>query len=395
MFSFKMRYFPAFYVVVKWPPQRFFIIPCVLGHPDYFMFLLQMTLAPSYTSYTSSNGSVVRASSSDIANMDLRPGVNLSPRSSLLENPDLLRQLAGASSKGSMGDDIRLAMLNNSSKVAITSNETFVQLEQMEAQLKSPPALPRRSTSYDILRKPSSSSAEVLATSQHQKKSTATTSHKLSPPTPFADDSFVADTLPHLMAKQPPAHSEARFSFVMSKTLPRRLHTPQQQLTRNSRKSLTEAIPPPPQYKGVHFDPHIEERRRSADDEDLIPVEGLPTRPAMPKQTIQGETVAIQVRKANPVPLLTSVKANGPPTSSSTFESVNKGCSSSKKPVPPPKTSTLSNNSVAAKAVMGVRDKALAASAAGCEIVFVSPDEGFNEDSVATVVNGDLAGHKN
>ena len=29
---------------------------------------------------------------------------------------------------------------------------------------------------------------------------------------------------------------------------------------------------------------------------------------------------------------------------------------------------------------MGVRDKALAASAAGCEIVFVSPDEGFNEE---------------
>jgi hypothetical protein len=391
IFSFKIL--PSFLCCRKVPCR---IIPCVMGHPVYFVFLLQMTLAPSYTSYTSSNGSVVRASSSDIANMDLRPGVNLSPRSSLLENPDLLRQLAGASSKGSMGDDIRLAMLNNSSKVAITSNETFVQLEQMEAQLKSPPALPRRSTSYDILRKPSSSSsAEVLATSQHQKKSTATTSHKLSPPTPFADDSFVADTLPHLMAKQPPAHSEARFSFVMSKTLPRRLHTPQQQLTRNSRKSLTEAIPPPPQYKGVHFDPHIEERRRSADDEDLIPVEGLPTRPAMPKQTIQGETVAIQVRKANPVPLLTSVKANGPPTSSSTFESVNKGCSSSKKPVPPPKTSTLSNNSVAAKAVMGVRDKALAASAAGCEIVFVSPDEGFNEDSVATVVNGDLAGHKN
>jgi hypothetical protein len=33
IFSFKMRYFPALYVVVKWPPQRVFIIPCVMGHP--------------------------------------------------------------------------------------------------------------------------------------------------------------------------------------------------------------------------------------------------------------------------------------------------------------------------------------------------------------------------
>jgi hypothetical protein len=28
-----MRYFPVFYVAVKWPPQRVFIIPCVMGHP--------------------------------------------------------------------------------------------------------------------------------------------------------------------------------------------------------------------------------------------------------------------------------------------------------------------------------------------------------------------------
>ena len=83
------------------------------------------------------------------------------------------------------------------------------------------------------------------------------------------------------------------------------------------RKSLTDTtIPPPPQYKGVHFAPQVEHRRNSedADEEaDLIPVEGLPTRPAaMPKQHVpplsaMGETIAIQVRKTNPVPLLTSV----------------------------------------------------------------------------------------
>ena len=86
------------------------------------------------------------------------------------------------------------------------------------------------------------------------------------------------------------------------------------------RKSLTETtIPPPPQYKGVHFAPQVEHRRHSgnsedADEADLIPVEGLPTRPAMPKQHVpplsaMGETIAIQVRKTNPVPLLTSMNS--------------------------------------------------------------------------------------
>jgi hypothetical protein len=35
--SLKMRCFPAFYVVVKWPPQRVFIIPCVMGHGLYML----------------------------------------------------------------------------------------------------------------------------------------------------------------------------------------------------------------------------------------------------------------------------------------------------------------------------------------------------------------------
>ena len=64
------------------------------------------------------------------------------------------------------------------------------------------------------------------------------------------------------------------------------------------RKSLTTevAIPPPPQYKGVHFAPQVVERRRSSSEATEaagaasaacggaahagIPVEGLPTRPA-------------------------------------------------------------------------------------------------------------------
>ena len=120
-------------------------------------------------------------------------------------------------------------------------------------------------------------------------------------------------------------------------------------------------IPPPPQYKGVHFAPQIEERGRRSSADDVIPVEGLPTRPAaLPK----GETVAIQVRN-NPVPLVASVKVSGP---TSSFET------------PPPQHPKKATG--ASAGVMGVRDKALAASAAGCEIVFVSPDEGFNEEEL-------------
>ena len=75
---------------------------------------------------------------------------------------------------------------------------------------ESPPAIPKRSTSYDVFRytKPQEPSASA-ATSE-------VILPKLSPPTPFADESFVADTLPHLMSK-----NEA----LISKTLPRRMPT--------------------------------------------------------------------------------------------------------------------------------------------------------------------------
>ena len=124
--------------------------------------------------------------------------------------------------------------------------------------------------------------------------------------------------------------------MVESKTLPRR-----------STAAVSEVLPPPPQYKGVHFAPQLEACKRRKSHEE-IPSEGLPLGPAIPK----AETVAIQVRN-NPVPLLSSVKANPSGLSTSTFEVPNKN----------------------SKQVLGVRDKALKASAAGCEIVFVSPDE--------------------
>ena len=122
--------------------------------------------------------------------------------------------------------------------------------------------------------------------------------------------------------------------MVESKTLPRR-----------STAAVSEVLPPPPQYKGVHFAPQLEAGCKRRKSHEEIPSEGLPLGPAIPK----AETVAIQVRN-NPVPLLSSVKANPSGLSTSTFEVPNKN----------------------SKQVLGVRDKALKASAAGCEIVFVS-----------------------
>ena len=110
-------------------------------------------------------------------------------------------------------------------------------------------------------------------------------------------------------------------------------------------KSEVTAIPPPPQYKGVHFAPQVTERRRSTGKDEEIPTEGLPTRPAVPK-TASVETVAIQVRN-NPVPLL-SVSNKNSASAVTSFEQ--------------PLTSSA-------------KVKALAASAAGCEIVFVNNEQ--------------------
>lgn len=98
-----------------------------------------------------------------------------------------------------------------------------------------------------------------------------------------------------------------------------------------------------------------------------IPIEGLPTRPAIPKGV---ETVAIQVRN-NPVPLLSNVSSQQHKLSSTFVEPappVKK-----QPPQPPPKTSTLTSSKV----------KAMAASAAGCEIVFVNEDDDHDQQAAS------------
>ena len=78
------------------------------------------------------------------------------------DNPDLLSQLRP------LDDEIRLALLNKASQISTIRTK----LEE-----DTPPQIPRRSTSYDIFSKPAMP--------------------KLSPPTPFADDS--EDSFPHII----------------------------------------------------------------------------------------------------------------------------------------------------------------------------------------------------
>ncbi len=113
----------------------------------------------------------------------------------------------------------------------------------------------------------------------------------LSPPTPFAD-SFLRDESTvkaaraaanrtqearvkhsNTIKRQPPPSRHPDHSRG-SKTLPRKSTS-----SRKPDDAIKSILPPPPQYKGVHFAPGVAED--GADDKSLpIPTEGLPTRPA-------------------------------------------------------------------------------------------------------------------
>ena len=187
-----------------------------------------MTPAASYAG--SNNGSV--PSSSEILSLD----TNLSLDRGIghhESNPDVLKQ---ALLKQPLDDEVRLAMLKNASaskmasltsieatsKIYLNQNESQ---NEFECERSPPPAVPKRSTSYDLAAAASNRENVVIT--------------KLSPPTPFADESFVADTLPHLMSKQAEARDpgigrhlmskqaegSTMRSCVMSKTLPRKMPT--------------------------------------------------------------------------------------------------------------------------------------------------------------------------
>ena len=189
-----------------------------------------MTPAASYAG--SNNGSV--PSSTEILSIDT---TNLSSHETSTTNPDILKQ---ALLKQPLGDEVRLAILKSASSKKASSSSINMTSEGLEAVSNrssitrlhlggnpseiesSPPAVPKRSTSYDLFRvRPGGSSASTTE---------AIILPKLSPPTPFADEAFVADTLPHLMTKQTyeaagVLKSASSASMAISKTLPRRMPT--------------------------------------------------------------------------------------------------------------------------------------------------------------------------
>ena len=100
--------------------------------------------------------------------------------------------------------------------------------------------------------------------------------------------------MPHIMSKTLPRRLPAGLASSMGGNGMDPLGAVASRGDTRGRKSLTTevAIPPPPQYKGVHFAPQVVERRRSSSEATDagaaacgaahagIPVEGLPTRPA-------------------------------------------------------------------------------------------------------------------
>ncbi len=63
------------------------------------------------------------------------------------------------------------------------------------------------------------------------------------------------------------------------------------------RKSHQSILPPPPQYKGVHFAPGVPEAEEDDEEDFGIPTEGLPKGPAKMEVKVKGETIPIKVRK--------------------------------------------------------------------------------------------------
>lgn len=177
----------------------------------------------------------------------------------------------------SKNDDVRMSLL------PMNRGNSVIIVERRQQ--------PKRSISFDLLKE----TIVDVSTGQQQ----------LSPPTPFADEmststtatttTTVSTTLP-----RPPSRTTSRGSSFM---VPKSSSHQQQQrplslAVNESTKSTVEdsrrqcrtlprnccrAIPPPPQYKGVHFAPGVEpttETDRSTTPPLVIPTEGLPTGPA-------------------------------------------------------------------------------------------------------------------
>ncbi len=194
-------------------------------------------------------------------------------------------------------------------------------------------------------------SLELLRQQQQQQKehrlSYTSAAAALTPPTPFADH-FLEDAQNSRRqeSSRPGQGAEAGAGALgrQCKTMPRKI--------RGAVSSSKTILPPPPQYKGVHFAPEVKEKEAAAGAEPpAIPLEGLPTGPARPNRSSSsnsnscgdnadgvvipsaGETVPITVRKLSgpPVP----IKPKMQPSSSMTFTSSTTPAPPAPPPVPP------------------------------------------------------------
>ena len=285
-------------------------------------------------------------------------------------------------------DEMRLAILNQRTDSHQQMNNAVIRSKSCDAikpvapsPSPPPPPPPHRTSSASSPKQP-----------EYRCRNTAAVdvSPQLSPPTPFADEDFVAATLPHLVATTKSGVKSAGLScdagnfkrprssdWQSSKPNPQKMdrfikgHHEEGQthgsLKSNSRTEYSSrsrkasfdnpifekvdgysmannrmcktlprkvmsnknTIPPPPQYKGVHFAPSVDAADKESSGKPTspppipIPTEGLPTRPArVPAASSssisgggssgkssmilipQSETVPITVRNNNPVPLL-------------------------------------------------------------------------------------------
>ena len=181
----------------------------------------------------------------------------------------------------SNGDDFRMTLLTKAS----TRNKTVDVRYQ-----------PRRSISFDLLRETIVSNVVELTAAQ-----------QLSPPTPFADDlitTTITTTTTEVSSAtlpRPPSRTTSRSAFSTSSTMQRPLSLAVSESAKNVNsvdennrrqcrtlpRNCCRAIPPPSQYKGVHFAPGVEHTtdgrtcsQTSTTPPLAIPTEGLPTGPA-------------------------------------------------------------------------------------------------------------------
>ena len=181
---------------------------------------------------------------------------------------------------------------------------------------KVPPQPPKRSASFDMA-EPESVMPHLMPGSSIP-LSVSEQPLALSPPQPFADNQGHNNQHQHYGTLQAGRAASHHNSHSDNRSKSKAGCDSRRQCLTLLRKTTSEGksiLPPPPQYKGVHFAP------QTVIPEELdtvpIPTEGLPKGPASKKSKVEShpvtviETVPIKVKKSNPAPVVLP-KPSGP-----------------------------------------------------------------------------------